>query len=128
MDQNLNPKSYRQPVEVTFTFPESMQLEVNHRSVTLRELKASAESRAIARANGDGGVLVQELVKEAIVGATDLDGVAKRISTADESIDAFMDAVGPKGRALLAQAYAVVNQPRSEDKDSFLGSASAVVR
>ncbi|TXH50870.1 MAG: hypothetical protein E6Q97_19540, partial [Desulfurellales bacterium] len=67
MDQQLNPKSYRQPVEVTFTFPTNIQMEVGHQSVTLRELKASAESRAVSRANGDGGVLVQELVKESIV-------------------------------------------------------------
>ncbi len=127
-DNQLNPKSYRQPLEVTFTFPDYLQLEINYRDVTMRELKASAESRAITRSNGDGGILVNELVKESIVGATDIEGTAQKISTGDESIDIFMDKVGPKGRALLAQAYAHVNQPKGGDAAVFLATASAKVR
>ncbi len=128
MDQNLNPRSYRQPVEVTFTFPESMQLDVNYKSVTIRELKASAESRAIARAGNDGAKLIHELVKESVVGAVDLEGVAVKITTADESIDIFMDKLGPKGRTALMAAYSNVNNPQPEDVASFLNTANAHIR
>ena len=56
-DNQLNPKSYRQPVEVTFTFPDSMAMATGYKSVTLRELKASAESRAMSRAATTAPVL-----------------------------------------------------------------------
>jgi len=128
MDQNLNPRSYRQPVEVTFTFPESMQMDVNYKSVTVRELKASAEARAMARAGNDGAKLIQELVRESIVSAVDLDGVVTKISTADESIEIFMDRLGPAGRTAVMAAYNRVNQPQKERIDTFLASAVAVVR
>lgn len=128
MDQNLNPKSYRQPVEVTFTFPASMQLDVNYKSVTIRELKASAEARAMARSGNDGAKLIQELVRESVVSAVDLNGVVTQISTADESIEIFMDRVGPAGRTAVMAAYNRVNQPQKENIDTFLGSAQAVVR
>ena len=128
MDQNLNPRSYRQPVEVTFTFPESMQMDVNYKSVTIRELKASAEARAMARAGNDGAKLIQELVRESIVSAVDLDGVVTKISTADESIEIFMDRLGPAGRTAVMAAYNRVNQPQKERIDTFLASAVAVVR
>lgn len=128
MDQNLNPKSYRAPVEVTFTFPDSMAVEVQYKSVTVRELKASAESRALARAGTDGARLIQELVKESIVAAVDLDGIEHKITTADETVDIFMDKVGPKGRTALMAAYNSVNQPQKDNLDSFLGSAAAKVR
>lgn len=126
-DNQLNPKSYRAPVEVTFTFPEDLQMDIGYKSVTLRELKASAESRAISRANGDGGTLINELVKECVVCAVDLDGTTFKVSTADESIDILMDRLGPKGRSLLAQGYASVNQPKGTDAAGFLKSASAKV-
>lgn len=128
MDQNLNPRSYRQPVEVTFTFPESMQMDVNYKSVTVRELKASAEARAMARAGNDGAKLIQELVRESIVSAVDLDGVVTKISTADESIEIFMDRLGPAGRTAVMAAYNRVNQPQKERIDTFLASAVAAVR
>lgn len=128
MDQNLNPRSYRQPVEVTFTFPESMQMDVNYKSVTIRELKASAEARAMARAGNDGAKLIQELVRESIVSAVDLDGVVTKISTADESIEIFMDRLGPAGRTAVMAAYNRVNQPQKERIDTFLASAVAAVR
>lgn len=128
MDQNLNPRSYRQPVEVTFTFPESMQMDVNYKSVTVRELKASAEARAMARAGNDGAKLIQELVRESIVSAVDLDGVVTKISTADESIEIFMDRIGPAGRTAVMAAYNRVNQPQKESIDTFLASAVAAVR
>lgn len=128
MDQNLNPKSYRQPVEVTFTFPESMQLDVNYKSVTVRELKASAEARALARAGNDGARLIQELVRESIVAAVDLDGVEQKITTADESIEIFMDKVGPKGRTAIMAAYSSVNNPQPEDVSGFLRTANAKVK
>lgn len=128
MDQNLNPKSYRQPVEVTFTFPESMQLDVNYKSVTVRELKASAEARALARAGNDGARLIQELVRESIVAAVDLDGVEQKITTADESIEIFMDRVGPKGRTAIMAAYSSVNNPQPEDVSGFLRTANAKVK
>jgi len=128
MDQNLNPRSYRQPVEVTFTFPESMQMDVNYKSVTVRELKASAEARAMARAGNDGAKLIQELVRESIVSAVDLDGVVTKISTADESIEIFMDRLGPAGRTAVMAAYNRVNQPQKESIDTFLASAVAAVR
>jgi len=128
MDQNLNPRSYRQPVEVTFTFPESMQMDVNYKSVTIRELKASAEARAMARAGNDGAKLIQELVRESIVSAVDLDGVVTKISTADESIEIFMDRIGPAGRTAVMAAYNRVNQPQKESIDTFLASAVAAVR
>lgn len=128
MDQNLNPKSYRQPVEVTFTFPESMQLDVNYKSVTIRELKASAEARALARAGNDGARLIQELVRESIVAAVDLDGVEQKITTADESIEIFMDRVGPKGRTAIMAAYSSVNNPQPEDVSGFLRTANAKVK
>lgn len=128
MDQNLNPRSYRQPVEVTFTFPESMQMDVNYKSVTVRELKASAESRAIARAGSDGAKLIHELVKESVVCAVDLDGVKQTITTADESIDIFMDKLGPKGRTALMAAYSNVNNPQPDDIAAFIGTANAQIR
>ena len=128
MDQNLNPRSYRQPVEVTFTFPESMQMDVNYKSVTIRELKASAEARALARAGNDGARLIQELVRESIVAAVDLDGVEQKITTADESIEIFMDRVGPKGRTAIMAAYSSVNNPQPEDVSGFLRTANAKVK
>ena len=128
MDQNLNPRSYRQPVEVTFTFPESMQMDVNYKSVTIRELKASAEARALARAGNDGARLIQELVRESIVAAVDLDGVEQKITTADESIEIFTDRVGPKGRTAIMAAYSSVNNPQPEDVSGFLRTANAKVK
>jgi len=127
-DNQLNPKSYRQPVEVTFTFPDSMAMATGYKSVTLRELKASAESRAMSRAGNDGTRLVQELVRESLVQAVNLEGVVEKISTADESIEIFMDKVGPAGRTALMAAYNKVNQPQKDELDSFLGTASAQVR
>ena len=127
-DTQLSPKSYRQPVEVTFTFPLGLAASVSYSSVTIRELKASAEARAMSRAGNDGTRLVQELVRESIVRATNLDGVVEEISTSNETIDIFMDKVGPAGRTALMAAYNRVNQPQKDDLDSFLGTASAEVR
>ena len=127
-DNQLSPKAYRAPVEVTFTFPESVAASVGYQSVTIRELKSSAESRALARAGTDGARLIQELVRESVVCAIDLDGAKQSISTADESIEIFMDKVGPAGRTMLMAAYNKVNQPVRENLDTFLESASATVR
>jgi|688.fasta_scaffold1208644_1 hypothetical protein len=127
-DNQLNPRSYRQPVEVTFTFPEKVQAEIGYVSVTVRELKASSEARALARAGNDGAKLITELVKESVVCAVDLDGVSGKISTADESIEIFMDRLGPKGRTALMAAYSNVNQPQQDEIADFLKSAKAVVR
>ncbi len=127
-DNQLNPRSYRQPVEVTFTFPERIQTDLGYLSVTVRELKASSEARALARAGNDGAKLITELVKESVVCATELDGTVARISTADETIEIFMDRLGPKGRTVLMAAYSNVNQPQQDEIADFLQSAKAVVR
>jgi len=128
MNDSMQPKSYRSPVEVTFTFPETLQQETGYTSITVRELTGSAESRAISRAGTDGGVLMQELVKESLCGAVKMDSGPVAISTADSSIDQIMAEIGPKGRGLALQAYSFVNQPNKDQAASFLQSASATVR
>lgn len=125
---SVNAKSYRAPVEVTFTFPESIQSEIGYISITLRELMPSAEAKAISRAGTDGGVLIQEMVKESLVRAQSVDGTMLEITTADDSIDRIMTAVGPKGRTLLMAAYTKLNQPGVSDTQGFLESATASVR
>lgn len=125
---SLDVKSYRAPVEVTFTFPKGLDEETGYASVTVRELTGSSESRAISRAGQDGGALISELIRESLVQGVRVDGSVFPITTADDSIDRFMAEVGPKGRALLMAAYANVNQPQKDDTASFLGTASAQVR
>lgn len=128
MSNEFQPKSYRSDIEVEFTFPKGLQDDTGIKTITIRELPGSAESRAIARAGNDGGVLMQELVKEGLVRALLVDGTVVEISTGDESVDRIMSQLGSKGRALALQAYSNVNQPSKEDAASFLQSASAKVR
>lgn len=123
----IEAKSYRAAMEVTFTFPATIQEETGYKSVTIRELSKSAETKALARAGLDGAVLMQELSAESLVRAVKVDGTVQEISTADDSIDVFMSAVGSKGRALVGAAYGKVNQPNKDEATSFLGSASAKV-
>lgn len=124
----FQPKSYRGHVEVEFTFPPNLQEDIGIATIIIRELPGSAESRAISRAGNDGGVLMQELVKEGLVSVTKTDGEVISISTGDDSIDKVMSMLGPKGRGLVLQAYSTVNSPSKEDASSFLKSASAKVR
>lgn len=125
----LQPKSYRSPVEMEFTFPKDLQADTGLLSITIREIPGSAESRAIARAGNDGGVLMQELVKEGIVRVVEVDGgKVVEVSTADDSIDMVLAKLGPKGRALAMQAYHHVNQPNKDQSASFLGSAKVRVQ
>ncbi len=118
------PTQYRAPIEVTFTFPESLQAEVGFKDVTVRELNNAAESQALAGAGQDGSVLIHNLVTSALVRATDLTGTVLQISRADDSVDRFMSQIGPKGRALINVAYGSVNTPKKEESDSFLKSAA----
>ena len=103
-------KSYREPVEVTFTFPSpspeekanhkanprkfplppDLQQETGHISVTLRELLPSAEAKAFNRVGRDAGLMIQELVKESLVRAVKVGGEVVELSTEDSSVDAFM--------------------------------------
>jgi len=122
------PKSYRPPVEITFTFPPDLQAELGYVSVTIRELLPSIEAKAITRSGNDGGVLIQEMVKESVVRAKALDGSVLEISTADDSIDRFVTEIGPKGRTMLMAAYNRVNQPGVAETQGFLASATAVAR
>lgn len=128
MSESLQPKSYRGNIEVEFTFPKGLQEDTGILSITIRELPASSESRALSRAGNDGGVLMQELVKEGLVRATLVEDGTIEISTADDSVDRVMNQLGPKGRALALQAYGHVNQPSKDDSSSFLKSASVKVR
>jgi len=121
-------KTYRAAMEATFTFPEELQSEIQYKSVTVRELSASMESLALARAGMDGGKLVHELVKESIVRAVRVDGTVEQISSGDDSIDIFWTAIGPKGRTLVGNAYTYFNQPKAVESQSFLGSVSISVR
>jgi len=141
-------KSYREPVEVTFTFPSpspeekaahktnprkfplppDLQQETGHISVTLRELLPSAEAKAFNRVGRDAGLMIQELVKESLVRAVKVGGEVVELSTEDSSVDAFMAMVGPKGRTLVMAAYNEVNQPKADSNASFLASATAQVR
>lgn len=125
---NAQPVSYRPPVEITFTFPAELQAEIGYRTVTIRELLPSIEAKAITRAGNDGGVLVQEMVKESLVRAVNVTGGVLEISTADDSIDRFMTEIGPKGRTMLMAAYNRVNQPGVAETKGFLDSATAVSR
>jgi hypothetical protein len=123
----MEPKRYREPVEVTFTFPPSAAQDVGYASVTVRELTPSMEARALARSNNDGAVMMQEMVKECLVRGVRLDGSVLLASIADNSADQLLSELGPKGRTLLLAAYNKVNQPPKEDLDGFLQSASASV-
>lgn len=118
------PTQYRPPIEVTFTFPESLQIEVGFKDVTIRELNNAAESQALSGAGQDGSILIHNLVTSALVRATDMTGAVLQISRADDSIDRFMTQIGPKGRALVNVAYGAVNTPKKEETESFLRSAA----
>lgn len=117
---SIDAKSYRESVQVKFTFPAKLQGEIGYKDVTIRELSKGAESQALARAGLDGAVMMHELAAASVVSATKVDGTVEAISTGDESIDKFLSAVGPKGRALIAAAYGRVNQPQKEDLQGFL--------
>jgi len=112
------PTQYRPPIEVTFTFPESLQVEVGFKDVTIRELNNAAESQALSGAGQDGAILIHNLV------TSDMTGAVLQISRADDSIDRFMTQIGPKGRALVNVAYGAVNTPKKEETESFLRSAA----
>lgn len=141
--------SYREPVEVTFTFPAptpeqkaayaanpkkaappplDLQKETGYVSVTVRELLPSAEAKAFARVGRDAGLMIQELVKESLVQAVKVGGEVTVLTSEDSSVDAFMAAIGPKGRTLIMAAYNEVNQPKPEATNGFLASAVAQVR
>ena len=124
-------KSYRAPVESTFTFPltpDNLQRETGFKSITLRELSPSAESSALSRAAMDGAKLMHELVKESLVRAVKAEGETMEITTADESVDIFWSSIGPKGRTLVTAAYNHLNQPRPAEAADFLASATVSVR
>lgn len=124
-------KSYRAPVEATFTFPDkpdNLQKETGFKSVTLRELSPGAESAALSRAAMDGAKLMHELVKESLVRAVKVEGETMEITTADETVDIFWSSLGPKGRTLVTAAYNHINQPKPAEAADFLASASISVR
>ena len=124
-------KSYRAPVESTFTFPgapDNLQRETGFQSITLRELSPSSESSALSRASMDGAKLMHELVKESLVRAVKAEGDTMEISTADESVDIFWASIGPKGRTLVTAAYNHLNQPKPSEAADFLASATVSAR
>lgn len=125
---SVEAKSYRPATEYTFPFPEDMHEELRYVSVTARELLPSAEAKAISRAGNDGGVLIQEMVKECLVRAKHVDGSTLEISTADDSVDRFMSEIGPKGRTLLMAMYNHVNQPGAKQVQGFLSKVTVEVR
>ena len=51
----LQPKSYRSPVEMEFTFPKDLQADTGLLSITIREIPGSAESRAIQCVSSNAG-------------------------------------------------------------------------
>lgn len=130
----LEAKSYRAPLEQTFDFPkaeepddEDLQESTGFKDVTIRELQKSAEASALSKAGMDGGALMHELVASSLVRATRLDGSVMEISQGDESIDAFMAAIGPKGRTAVGAAYGLVNQPQKKSTERFLKSGRVKV-
>lgn len=130
----LEAKSYRAPLEQTFEFPvgetpddENLQEVTGFKSVTIRELLKSSEASALSKAGTDGGMLMHELAASSLVRAVRLDGSTLEITQANESVDEFMSAIGPKGRALVAVAYGAVNQPQRKSTDAFLKSARVKV-
>jgi hypothetical protein len=70
---------------------------------------------------------MHELAASSLVRATRLDGSVMEISQGDQTVDEFMAAIGPKGRALISVAYGVVNQPQKKSTDAFLKSARVKV-
>jgi hypothetical protein len=125
---SVDIKSYRAAMEATFTFPGEVAASTGYKSVTVRELSASMESTALARAGMDGSKLVHELVKESVVRAVLADGTVEQINTGDDSIDKFWTAIGPKGRTLVGNAYTHINQPRPSESADFLASVQISVR
>lgn len=125
---SVEAKSYRPATEYTFPIPAGLQDELRYTSITARELLPSAEAKAISRSGNDGGVLVQEMVKECLVRATHIDGTVLEISTADDSVDRFMTEIGPKGRTLLMAMYNKVNQPEAAQVRDFLSQVTVAVR
>lgn len=105
----------------TFTVPADSQAEVGFTSVSLVELTADEEMAVMSKmkaVNMGAATRVQyELVKATF---TALNG--KQLPVIGEELDQAWNSIGPKGRALLLQAYQSLHQVKKAVTDGFLAS------
>lgn len=102
----VRPKRY-----FTFDIPEEMQEEcMGIKNFTLKELTANDEMNSAKRSGQDVMRLPFELAKAAIA-EYQAEGGPIPVSVADETIDIFLERMGPQGRNLVMDAYQKVSSP-----------------
>lgn len=107
MDVNkVRPKRH-----YTFDVPMSFQEEcMGIKAFTIKELSAGDEMNAAKRSGQNIIQLPFELAKAAVVSYENSEG-EKLVSVADDTIDVFLELLGPQGRSLLMDAYQKVSSP-----------------
>lgn len=106
---------------IVFELPESMH-ELGCKEIGLIELNADEELMATRRCRNDLTRLAYELSKESL---RMIDG--KMVKTGDGSADRAWNAMHPKVRGLVIQAYAEVHNAKSEEAAGFLQSRKVIV-
>lgn len=104
-------------VRFTYTVPEALARESGVSSVTMVHLTAMDEMGATKRAGMDAMRVAYELAKASLYA---LDG--KGFSAVNSEKDIKWQAMHPKIRALVVQAYQRIHQPKEDDAVDFLGS------